>query len=383
MMNTDFLKPELQKNLELLKINSFTPIQTAAIPLINEGKNLIALSETGSGKTIAFLLPLINKLINTPKKPTKVLIITPTKELSHQILKVAKTLARDTNILSAEIFGGQNANEQLRDFKNGKHLYVACPGRLKDHIEKESMDFSEVDTVVLDEADQLMDMGFFPHLEVILANTANRKQTLLFSATMNEDVKKIVDSFMPTYEQVEYKANQTKETINEVFCPISDELKYPFIRFLLKHLKVSSAIIFTNTKEEARTLFNYMNTDKYKVALLEGDMTTHQRNKSITNLKEKNIKFLIATDIASRGLDIPHVTHVINITPPLYTDAYVHRIGRTARHDKSGMSVTLYNTEEMEKLQNHLDKLDKDFKFTKFKEFNYNLKIEKRHLQLI
>lgn len=383
MIKTDFLKPELQKNLDLLNIKSFTPIQEAAIPLINEGKNLIALSETGSGKTLAFLLPLINKLIGAPKKPTKVLVITPTKELSHQILKVAKTLARDTNILSAEIFGGQNANEQLRDFKNGKHLYVACPGRLKDHIEKEAMDFSEVDTVVLDEADQLMDMGFFPHLEVILENTKNRKQTLLFSATMNEDVKKIVDSFMPSYEQVEYKANQTKESISEFFCPISDELKYPFIRFLLKHLKVGTAIIFTNTKEEARTLFNLMNTDKYKVALLEGDMTTHQRNKSIMGLKDKNIKFLIATDIASRGLDIPHVTHVINITPPLYTDAYVHRIGRTARHDKSGMSITLYHPEEVQKLKDHLNKLEKDFKFTKFKEFNYNLKIEKRHLQLI
>lgn len=383
MMNTDFLKPELKKNLDLLNIKSFTPIQSEAIPLINEGKNLIGLSETGSGKTLAFLLPLINKLIGTPKKPTKVLIITPTKELSHQILKVAKTLARETNILSAEIYGGQNANEQLRDFNHGKHLYVACPGRLKDHIEKETMDFSEVETVVLDEADQLMDMGFFPHLEVILENTKNRKQTLLFSATMNEDVKKVVDSFMGNYQQIEYKANQTKESITEFFCPINDELKYPFVRFLLKHLKVSSAIIFTNTKEEARVLFNYMSADKYKVALLEGDMTTHQRNKSIMNLKEKNIKFLIATDIASRGLDIPHVTHVINLTPPLYTDAYVHRVGRTARHDKNGMSVTLYNPEELEKLKSHLEKLQKDFKFTKFKEFNYNLKIEKRHLQLI
>lgn len=373
----------IQKALTEMKIQTLTPIQEQAIPVIMEGKDLIALSETGSGKTLAFTLPLVANLIGAAKRPTKVLIITPTKELSEQILGVAKKCARFTTIISTSIYGGNSFSEQERELKNGVHLIVACPGRLKDHIEKNTIDLSGIETVVLDEADQLMDMGFLPHLRVALEATKDRKQTLLFSATMSEEVKVLTEEFLTGATLVEFQANKAKAIVTEAFCPISDELRYPFIRFLLKHHKIKACLIFTRTKEEARSLNALLAEDKYKSAVLEGDMTTHQRKKALGGLKEKTINIMVATDIAARGLDIPHVTHIINLNPPLNAESYIHRLGRTARHDKGGMAITIYMPEEKEKIERILEDQGKTLKITKFKEFNYQLRIEKRHLRVI
>ena len=373
----------IQKALTEMKIQTLTPIQEQAIPVIMEGRDLIALSETGSGKTLAFTLPLVANLIGAAKRPTKVLIITPTKELSEQILGVAKKCARFTTIISTSIYGGNSFSEQERELKNGVHLIVACPGRLKDHIEKNTIDLSGIETVVLDEADQLMDMGFLPHLRVALEATKERKQTLLFSATMSEEVKLLTEEFLTGATLVEFQANKAKAIVTEAFCPISDELRYPFIRFLLKHHKIRACLIFTRTKEEARSLNALLAEDKYKSAVLEGDMTTHQRKKALGGLKEKTINIMVATDIAARGLDIPHVTHIINLNPPLNAESYIHRLGRTARHDKGGMAITIYMPEEKEKIERILEDQGKTLIITKFKEFNYQLRIEKRHLRVI
>jgi len=366
-----------------MKITSWTKIQELAMPLILEGKDLVALSETGSGKTLAYLLPLLSGLIGKPKRPTKILVITPTKELAEQILSVAKKVARHTTILSMSLYGGKSQSEQARDLKNGVHLIVACPGRLSDHIEKGTVDLSKVETVVLDEADQLMDMGFLPHLKTALEATKERKQTLLFSATMDEEVKKLAEDFLSEPEFVEFKANKTKEIITEIFCPITRELRYSFLRFILKEHKIKSCILFTQTKEEARQLGAALVEDKYKAAVLEGDMTTHQRKKSLMGLKEKTINILVATDIASRGLDIPHVSHVINFNPPLESENYVHRVGRTARHESAGMAISLYLPEEKDELEQILDKLGKKLHPKKYKEFNYALKINKKTTRVI
>lgn len=373
----------IQKALTEMKIQTLTPIQEQAIPVIMEGKNLIALSETGSGKTLAFTLPLVASLIGVPKRPTKVLIITPTKELSEQILGVAKKCARFTTIISTSLYGGKSFSEQERELKKGVHLIVACPGRLKDHIEKATIDLSGIDTVVLDEADQLMDMGFLPHLRVALEATKDRKQTLLFSATMSDEVKVLTEEFLTDATTVEFEANKAKAIVTEAFCPISEELRYPFVRFLLKHHKIKACLIFTRTKEQARSLNALLLEDKYKSAVLEGDMTTHQRKKALGGLKEKTINIMVATDIAARGLDIPHVTHIINLNPPLNTESYIHRLGRTARHDKGGMAITIYMPDEKEDIEEILEEQSKVLKPTKFKEFNYQLRIEKRHLRMI
>jgi ATP-dependent RNA helicase RhlE len=301
---------------------------------------------------------------------------------------VAKITARHTGILSMCLYGGKSHSEQVRDLKNGVHLIVACPGRLRDHIEKKTIDLSGIDTVVLDEADQLMDMGFLPHVKEAMEETKNRKQTLLFSATMSDEVKLLTEEFLVDAETINHHANRPKAIIQEVFCPISYELRYPFLRFILKHHKARACLIFTRTKDEARVLGAALLEDKYKVAILEGDMTTHQRKKALTALKEKNINILVATDIASRGLDIPHVTHIINFNPPLESDSYVHRMGRTARHEKGGTAITIYlktNDEfsEEEDMKELLKYLGKDLVPTKYKEFNYALKLDKKSLRLI
>lgn len=382
MPNFEIFSPPVQKALkEDMKISSFTEIQSRCIPVIMEGKNLIGVSETGSGKTLSFVLPLVDKIIGSPKRPTKVLIVTPTKELSEQILSVVKKVSRHTNLISMSLYGGSSYTEQVRDLKNGVHIIVACPGRLRDHIDKGSIDLSGVDYLVLDEADQLMDMGFLPSVTETLNATTNRKQTLLFSATISPEVNLLIQDFMPESVLVQLHNTKPKEAITEYFCPISSELKYPFLRFLLKHEKIKSGLIFTRTKEEANALGKQLAIDNYQAVTLQGDMTTHQRKKALDALKLKTAMILVATEVVSRGIDIPHVTHVINYTPAETLEAYVHRVGRTARHDKAGTAFTLYTPEEAYLL----DKLkgDKEISPKKFKEFNYQLKLEKKKIILI
>lgn len=377
---TKFKDPIVKALREDLKINSFTEIQTKCIPIIREGKNLIGISETGSGKTLSFVLPLVDKIVGLPKRPTKVLIITPTKELSEQILAVVKKIARHTTIISMSLYGGKSFSEQSNDLKKGVHIIVACPGRLKDHIEKETIDLAGVDYLVLDEADQLMDMGFLPALTEAIKACSNRKQTLLFSATISPEIQELVKDFMPESELVQLQNTKPKEIIDETFCPISAELKYPFLRFLLKHKKIKSCLIFTRTKEEANALGNALKADKYEAVTLQGDMTTHQRKKALDALKLKQAVILVATDVVARGIDIPHVTHVINFTPPESLESYVHRIGRTARHDKGGEAITLYTPDEEFQLNKIMG--ERVWKASKIKEFNYQLKIDKKQIKI-
>lgn len=381
-MIKNLFSPLIVKALEDdLKIQNFTEIQSLAIPLIMEGKNLIAISETGSGKTLSFVLPLVNKIVGNPKRPTKILIITPTKELSEQILAVVKKVCRHTNLISMSLYGGTSYDSQVRDLKKGVHIIVACPGRLKDHIDKSSIDLSGIDYLVLDEADQLMDMGFLPALTTTLNATPHRKQTLLFSATMSAPIEELVKEFMPESHKVELQNTKPKEIIKEFFCPITPELKYPFLRFLLKHKKIKACLIFTRTKDEASLLGQQLALDHYPVVTLQGDMTTHQRKKALDALKLKSAMILVATDVVSRGIDIPHITHIINFTPPESLESYVHRVGRTARHDKGGEAITLYTPDEKYLLPKLFE--EKNHPPFKFKEFNYQLKIDKKKLIII
>lgn len=366
-MTPEYFSAEIQKALNDLKITSFTEVQNLSIPIIMNGDNLIAASETGSGKTLAFILPLLQKIQGTPKRPIKILVISPTKELSEQTLKVAKQIARYTNILSLSIYGGKSITEQARDIKKGFHLIVACPGRLVDHIEKETIDLSGVEYLVLDEADQLMDLGFLPQIEKIMDASLNRKQTLLFSATINDEVKILIKEYLGKGKIIKLNELKPKTAINEIFCAVNPKTKYPFLRFLIKTKKIKSALIFTNTKEEARNLSNLLKADNYPIAVLEGDMTSHQRQKAIASLKTKTSRYLIATDVASRGLDIPHLTHVINYSIPLNFESYIHRVGRTARFENIGEAITFFETNELDEL-NKL--VQKDITPTQFKDFN-------------
>lgn len=381
-MEITHFSPPIEKALkEDLKISSFTAIQSRCMPIIQEGKNLIGISETGSGKTLCFVLPLLDKIVGLPKRPIRLLIVTPTKELSEQILTVVKKVARHTTLISMSLYGGKSFSEQTQDLKNGVQILVACPGRLKDHIEKGTIDLTGIDYLVLDEADQLMDMGFLSAITETIKACHNRKQTLLFSATMSDEIQELIKEFLPVSELVQLQNTKPKEVIVESFCPISPELKYPFLRFLLKYKKIKSCLIFTRTKEEANSLGKALVQDAYDAVTLQGDMTTHQRKKALDALKQKKAVILVGTDVVARGIDIPHVTHIINFNPPESFESYVHRIGRTARHDKEGEAITLYTPDEIPQLTKIMG--EKSWSPKKIKEFNYQLKIDKKNLKII
>ena len=380
-MINELLHAKVNKALsDDFKIQHFTDIQVQVIPLIIEKNNVIGISQTGSGKTLSYVLPIVSQCIDLPKNPIKALIITPTKELAEQVLAVFKKAARHTNLISMSLYGGTSFNEQVRDLNKGAHIIVACPGRLKDHIEKNTIDLSGIETLVLDEADQLMDMGFLPDVTVALNAATNRKQTHLFSASMSEEISSLIKNFLPLHSRVELQNTKPKESISEFFCPISPELKYPFLRFLLKYKKMKYALIFTRTKDEAKGLGEELIKDGHSATILQGDMTTHQRKKSLDALKHKKSLLLVATDVASRGIDIPHVGFVINYNPPESFESYVHRIGRTARHELSGEAYTLFTEDEEFQLEKIMS--DKKYKKSKFQEFNYKMKIEKRHVKI-
>lgn len=365
----------INKSLEELGIKKLTPIQEQSIPQIFEGKNLVGLSETGSGKTLAFLIPTISKLIGLPKKDIKLLILTPTKELCSQIHTVVKKLCKHNHLLSLKILGGDNPHEQIRSVNKGIHILVATPGRLQDHVLKEAIDLSPIDIVVLDEADVMMDMGYHTQITDIVNACTNRKQTLLFSATMNEEAKVLVDEFLGEHEIIDINANQPKNSIEEYFCDIRNELKVPFLKYLIKSEKIRAGLIFSNTKEGARKIFDKLKESHYKVELIEGEMSTHARKKALDRLKRKEVQFLVATDVASRGIDIPHITHIINFEVPLNKDSYIHRIGRTARHENSGKAFTLCQLDRDEK---DILRIKEEINLKKFKDFDYNMKISKK-----
>jgi superfamily II DNA/RNA helicase len=364
-MNFNFHE-SLIKSLNDIKIQKLTAIQEIGIPPILEGKNAVILAETGSGKTFTFLIPSIQKIIGMPKKDILLLIITPTKELCQQTYKSIKLLTRYNGLLTQIIIGGENFNEQVREINKGQQILISTPGRLVEHLKKGTINLFKVETVILDEADLMMDMGYRPQIESIFVHLNNIKQTLLFSATMSEEANELVQDFIKDPTLVTLNENSPKKAILELFCPIDNKSKIPFLKFLIKKENIKAAIIFSNTKEGAKIIFNELNKSKYKSALIEGDMSTIERKRSVEKIKRKDIQFLVATDVASRGIDIPHISHVINFEVPLNRDSYIHRIGRTARNDKTGCALTLIPNNMSEE---SINKFSENFKIKNYKEF--------------
>ncbi len=368
----EVLHPLLYKSLEESKITHFTDIQLKAYEKIkNDLENYLILAETGSGKTYAFLIPLMEKIISKSKKPTRLLIICPTKELAQQITTVAKKLSRHLNFIVFNIIGGENFDEQKRHLNNGQHILIATPGRLADHLEKESISLAELDYLVLDEFDQMLDLGYRPQLDAIFNHLKSLKQMVLTSATLTLENQMELDSFLKENQlkkliAISEEKNQKKASIEELFAPYEKIHHLGFLKFLIKEHKIKSAIIFCNTKEAANKLYADLLKDNYPVGLMEGDMSTHARKKSMDKLKRKEIKLLISTDLAARGIDIPHLTHVINFDVPLNLDSYIHRIGRTARFLNEGTAITLYEKNHGEKF---LKKLDIEFSPKIYKNF--------------
>lgn len=346
------IRKEINHTLKSLGIEAPTSIQERTIPSVLEGKDVIAKAQTGTGKTLAFVLPILEK-IDVHKSDVQVLILTPTRELAQQISKEIKRMIENIegiNVLA--VYGGQDVEHQLKKLKGAQHIVVATPGRLLDHIRRETIDLSTIGMLVLDEADQMLHMGFLPEVDAIIHETPSSRQTMLFSATIPTEIKTLAKKYMVEPEFIEVKAKKvTVEEIKQVIIETTDRRKQATLLHLIEEQRPFLAIIFCRTKIRAKKLHEALIANGYDSEELHGDLTQAKREKAMKRFRDAKTQFLVATDVAARGLDVEGVTHVFNYDIPHDVESYVHRIGRTGRAGGDGVAFTLVAPKDLDFLR--------------------------------
>ncbi|MCF8036605.1 MAG: DEAD/DEAH box helicase [Desulfobacteraceae bacterium] len=322
-----------------------TPIQSRAIPPIKAGKDVIGLAQTGTGKTAAFVLPILNRLISGKRGTTRALIVAPTRELAEQIHDAILAHGKKTGLQSLAIYGGVAIGPQIRSAKNAD-IIVACPGRLLDHMGRNTVDLSALEVLVLDEADHMFDMGFLPDIRRILKQVPAKRQTLLFSATMPPEIKKLAGQSLKDPDTVQVGITAPADTVSHALYPVDQARKTPLLLRLLRQTRTDSVLVFTRTKHRAKRLGEQLSRAGYKTASLQGNLSQNRRQSAINGFRDGTYQILVATDIAARGIDIANVSHVINYDIPNTPDAYIHRIGRTGRAAHTGEAFTLVTEED-------------------------------------
>jgi ATP-dependent RNA helicase RhlE len=340
------LSPEVLRSVHDRGHQHPTPIQSDAIPVALTGRDLVATAGTGSGKTVAFLLPLLNRLQLGGRRDLSALILAPTRELAAQIGHEFSLLARNTRYRAAVVVGGESMNRQLHDLR-GAQVLIACPGRLIDHLERGTVKLDRIQFVVLDEADRMLDMGFLPQLRRIMRTVTGAHQTLMFSATMDASVEGVAREFLRNPARVSIgKVSTPPSSIRQAICPVTPTDKGPMLLKLLGREEVDRAIVFTRTKSRADRAARLLIRNGIRAVAIHGDRSQNQRNAALAGFRAGRFTVLVATDVAARGLDIPDVSHVINFDLPDTSDSYIHRIGRTARMGKSGQALSLVTQED-------------------------------------
>jgi ATP-dependent RNA helicase RhlE len=323
-----------------------TPIQRKAIPPILANRDLIGLAQTGTGKTAAFILPILQRLIAKPDHKVRALVLAPTRELAEQTHVFAKALGRHTRLRSLAVYGGVSKNRQVTGLRRGADIVVACPGRLLDLAGERSIDFSHVEVLVLDEADRMFDMGFLPDIRRILKLLPGKRQNLLFSATMPKDIRRLADQILHDPLTVQIGQTAPAETISHAIYPVTSHLKKPLLLAMLENKATGRVLIFTRTKRRARFLARDLGKLGYRAEALQGNMTQNRRQRAIDGFRGNRYDILVATDVASRGIDVDDIHHVINYDMPDTADAYTHRVGRTGRARKNGTAFTFAQPED-------------------------------------
>lgn len=330
---------KLQKNLDFKGFKTTTEIQEKTIPLIMEGNDVLGISATGSGKTGAFLIPLIQKMltINTEK----LLVVAPTRELAQQISKEAITFIRGTHIHATLVIGGESMGRQISELRRGSDIIVGTPGRINDMIKRGNIKIAQYNNIVIDEVDRMLDMGFIDDIGFIFNSIAKERQALFFSATLNKKVERIVDSLSPSYDVIKLSNNTpSKSVIQSVIDYTHQKEKIDLLEDILNREDVEKAIIFVDTKRYADQVDKVLYQNRHKVGVIHGDKRQNVRKRVITQFKNSKINFLVATNVAARGIDIDDITHVINLDEPQTYDEYIHRIGRTGRNGSYGTAYT-------------------------------------------
>jgi ATP-dependent RNA helicase RhlE len=331
----------LRNNLAKNEFVTPTPVQAEAIPPLLEGRDVVATAQTGTGKTLAFAIPIIEALAAVPRsKAIKVLILSPTRELAIQIDAAFRQLAAGMRIRTAVVVGGLSEAKQLRDVKAGAEVVIATPGRLCDYLDRRLIDLSGTNTVVLDEADRMLDMGFLPSLRAILKELPAKRQTMLFSATIERSVAHLVDSYV--HEPVRVTIGTATKPADQVdlFCyEIEERSKFDLLVHLLKH-EEGSFLVFARTREGVDRLAKFLEREKCKVACIHGDRSQRERNEALQGFKDGVYRVLVATDVAARGIHVDDIAHVVNYDLPQEPEGFIHRVGRTGRAGARGASWT-------------------------------------------
>jgi ATP-dependent RNA helicase DeaD len=328
-----------------------TPIQAGAIPPALAGRDVVGQAQTGSGKTAAFAIPILERL-DPSDGPVQALILCPTRELAVQVHAEITRLAARHDVLAVAIYGGDSMARQMQELRRGAHIVVATPGRLSDHLQRRSLTLANVRFAVLDEADRMLDMGFAPDVERILRQCPAKRQTMLFSATMPDWVRRLAARYM--HDAVDIDINTRPEIpagVTQLYLQTTWANKTDALARILDQADVTVALIFVETKRTADVLEAQLQRRGYRVGLLHGDLTQRDRDHAMQQFRASHTRYLIATNIAARGLDVDDISHVINYDVPLTPDEYVHRVGRTARAGRSGVAITLITPSEILKLR--------------------------------
>ena len=330
----------IQRGIEAAAFVEPRPIQTQTIPAALAGRDILGLAHTGTGKTAAFALPLLERLLAARRPGLRGLVVAPTRELVRQISEEICTLARFTTIEVASIFGGVSQHRQVQALRKKPQVVVACPGRLLDLMQQQALHLSQVEMLVLDEADHMFDMGFLPDLRRILAALPAQRQNLLFSATMPREIRRLADGLLNDPTVVDLAQSRPVATVAHALYPVEETHKFGLLEHVLASQRVKYAIVFTRTKHRAKRLAQQLDRSGHRAVALQGNMSQPQRERAMQGFRKHDFDILVATDIAARGIDVACVSHVVNFDMPGTIDAYTHRIGRTGRSERHGTAYT-------------------------------------------
>jgi ATP-dependent RNA helicase RhlE len=341
------LHPSLIQGVKELGFSRPTPIQADAIPAAVDGRDVLACAMTGSGKTAAFLLPILHHLLARPRGTTRALILTPTRELAAQILEELNSLALHTPITAAAVFGGVGAGPQEHAFRSGVDVIVATPGRLLDHLRQPYAKLDKIEHLVLDEADRMLDMGFLPDIRRVLKYVPTKRQTLFFSATMPPPILALTREMLRDPATINLQRQAAPAVgITQAVYPVAQELKSALLLSLLERKLIDEALVFTRTKHRANRLWEFLTKRGIAAARIHGNRSQPQRTEALAGFKSGTYRVLVATDIASRGIDVEALGHVVNFDVPLVPEDYIHRVGRTARAELTGEAFTFVSPDE-------------------------------------
>jgi ATP-dependent RNA helicase RhlE len=345
------LHPQIKAGILAAGYAEPTPIQQQSIPLLLAGRDLLGLAQTGTGKTAAFALPILQRLMSGPRRKPRALIIAPTRELAEQIHGVFKVLGKQTGLRSITLYGGVSAGPQIQGLQAGAEILVACPGRLLDLMSQRYVDLRGIEMAVLDEADHMFDMGFLPAIRRILAALPAARQTMLFSATMPPEIRKLAVETLRDPATVEIDAERPVDTVQHAVYALEQDQKVAALMALLPQAKGEKVLVFTRTKHRAKRLSIQLSKAGLAATSLQGNLSQNARQAAMDGFRSGRVKVMVATDIAARGIDVTHVSHVINFDMPDTPEAYTHRIGRTGRMYNVGTALSFVTADDLPMLR--------------------------------